>query len=87
MAKVDAEVIELISDEESDDKKDGKKMKTVNSNCINFQCGSGMNMKTAPTFSCTFYGANTAKKKKRLICEKCLNDSIQHQQVTYLNLI
>lgn len=82
MAKVAAEVIELISDEETEDsKKDDKQKKTCNANCINFQCNSGVNMKIAPTFACTFFGANTAKKKKRLICEKCLNDSIQHQQV------
>lgn len=82
MAKVDAEIIELISDEETEnDKRNDKKLKTCNVNCINFQCTSGVNMKIAPTFACTFYGVNTAKKKKRLICEKCLNDSIEHQQI------
>ena len=83
MAKVDAEIIELISDEETDnEKRNEKKLKTCNTNCINFRCTSGVYMKTAPTFACTFYGVNLAKKKKkRLICELCLNDALQHQQV------
>lgn len=84
MAQADAEIIELISDDDSEDeKKNDKKLKTCNSNCINFQCTSGMSMKTAPTFACTFYGANTSKKKKRIICEQCLNIAIEHQQVNF----
>ena len=84
MAQGDTEIIELISDDDSEnEKKNDKKLKTCNTNCINFQCTSGLNMKTATTFACTFYGVNITKKKKRIICEQCLNIAIEHQQVSF----
>ncbi|XP_039301848.1 histone-lysine N-methyltransferase eggless isoform X2 [Solenopsis invicta] len=73
------EVIELMSDE--DEKNDGKiKSKVCNSNCVNFKCSSGINMKLAPSFACSFYGVSLEKKKKRMICEECFNTALKHQK-------
>ncbi|XP_031841422.1 SET domain bifurcated histone lysine methyltransferase eggless isoform X2 [Nomia melanderi] len=76
------EVIELVSDEEAaeDSTKKNKSPKICNSNCINFQCSSGVEMRSAPSFACAFYGVNTEKKKKRLICKKCFNAALDHQK-------
>lgn len=73
------EVIELMSDE---DENTGKsKSKACNSNCVNFKCRSGINMKTAPSFACAFYGVSIEKKKKRVICKECFDAALQHQRV------
>ncbi|XP_024937729.1 histone-lysine N-methyltransferase eggless isoform X2 [Cephus cinctus] len=78
------EVIELDSDEgEIQIRNENLKRKDIapcHGNCINFVCTSGLNMKIAPSFACAYYGVNRCKKKKRLICEKCFEDSITHQQ-------
>ncbi|KYM98922.1 PREDICTED: histone-lysine N-methyltransferase SETDB1 [Cyphomyrmex costatus] len=74
-----AEVIELMSDE--DEKKTRKtKSKGYNSNCVNFKCRSGVNMKVAPSFACAFYGVLIEKKKKRIICQECFDVALQHQK-------
>ncbi|XP_011866930.1 PREDICTED: histone-lysine N-methyltransferase SETDB1 [Vollenhovia emeryi] len=74
-----AEIIELMSDE---DEESGKKGNACNSNCINFKCRSGVNMNVAPSFACAFYGASLGKKrKKRVICEECFNVALQHQKL------
>lgn len=77
------EVIELVSDDEAseDNMKENKSPKICNSNCINFQCSSGVDMRSAPSFACGFYGVNTEKKKKRMICRKCFNAALDHQKV------
>lgn len=79
------EVIELVSDEEAteDNTKENKSPKIYNSTCINFQCSSGLDMKVAPSFACAFYGVNTEKKKKRMICKKCFTASLDHQKVFF----
>ena len=76
------EVIELVSDDEAseDYMKENKSPKICNSNCINFQCSSGVDMRSAPSFACGFYGVNTEKKKKRMICRKCFNAALDHQK-------
>ncbi|XP_017794923.1 PREDICTED: histone-lysine N-methyltransferase SETDB1 [Habropoda laboriosa] len=76
------EVINLGSDDEAleDNRKKNKGSKSCNSNCINFQCSSGVNMKSAPSFACAFYGVNTEKKKERMICRKCFDDALEHQK-------
>lgn len=77
------EIIDLMSDEDLSDgnaKKD--KSKTCNSNCINFKCHSGVNMKLAPSFACAFYGiTEKKKKKKRVICKECFDAALEHQKV------
>ncbi|KAG5343984.1 SETB1 methyltransferase, partial [Acromyrmex heyeri] len=74
-----AEIIELMSDE--DEKKTRKtKSKGYNSNCVNFKCRSGINMKVAPSFACAFYGVSLEKKKKRIICKECFDAALQHQK-------
>ncbi|XP_018371406.1 PREDICTED: histone-lysine N-methyltransferase SETDB1 isoform X1 [Trachymyrmex cornetzi] len=74
-----AEIIELMSDE--DEKKTRKtKSKGYNSNCVNFKCCSGINMKVAPSFACAFYGVSLEKKKKRIICKECFDAALQHQK-------
>ncbi|XP_012288677.1 histone-lysine N-methyltransferase eggless [Orussus abietinus] len=82
MAQVqETDVIELGSDEEiKKAKKKDKSSKPCHSNCINFECRSGVDMVMAPSFACAFYGVNTAKKKKRLICQTCFNNALEHQQ-------
>ncbi|XP_034935600.1 histone-lysine N-methyltransferase eggless [Chelonus insularis] len=70
------EVIELDSDDET--KKTAPKK--ISKTCINFKCSSGVNMKIAPIFTCFYYGVNTAKKKRRYICQKCFEDAITHQE-------
>ncbi|XP_076233694.1 SET domain bifurcated histone lysine methyltransferase eggless [Calliopsis andreniformis] len=76
------EVIELVSDDDAseDNMKENKSPKSCNSNCINFQCSSGMDMKSAPLFACAFYGVNTEKKKERMICKMCFNAALDHQK-------
>ncbi|OAD54674.1 Histone-lysine N-methyltransferase eggless [Eufriesea mexicana] len=76
------EVIELVSDDEisEDNTKGNKSSKICNTNCINFQCSSGVDMKLAPSFACAFYGVNTEKKKERMICRKCFNAALEHQK-------
>ncbi|XP_008556889.1 histone-lysine N-methyltransferase SETDB1 [Microplitis demolitor] len=79
------EVIDLESEDESSNAKEDKDPQKVSKKlvvtCINFKCPSGVNMKTAPSFACSYYGVNMAKKKKRFICEKCLEAAIAHQEV------
>lgn len=76
------EIIELMSDE--DEKSEKKtKSKACNSNCINFKCCSGINMKTAPSFACAFYGVSLEKKKKRIICQECFDAALVHQRVIF----
>lgn len=78
------EVIELVSDDEAlegNTKKENRSSKICNTNCINFQCSSGFNMKLAPSFACAFYGVNTEKKKMRMICKQCFNAALEHQKV------
>ncbi|XP_012530724.1 histone-lysine N-methyltransferase eggless isoform X2 [Monomorium pharaonis] len=73
------EVIELMSDE--DEKSSRKaKSKVYNSNCVNFKCTSGINMKVAPSFACAFYGVSLEKKKKRIICQECFDAALEHQK-------
>jgi len=76
------EVIELMSDE---DEKNTRKIKSkvYNSNCVNFECRSGINMKVAPSFACAFYGVSLEKKKKRIICKECFDAALQHQKVIF----
>ncbi|XP_003700184.1 SET domain bifurcated histone lysine methyltransferase eggless [Megachile rotundata] len=76
------EIIELVSDDEtSEDKvKKNSGSKIYKSNCINFQCCSGVDMKSAPSFACAFYGVNTEKKKIRKICKKCFEAALDHQK-------
>ncbi|CAK9831696.1 Histone-lysine N-methyltransferase eggless [Anthophora retusa] len=76
------EVIDLGSDDEAskNNMKKNRGSKSYNSNCINFQCSSGVDMKPAPSFACAFYGVNTEKKKERMICKKCFNDALEHQK-------
>ena len=82
MAKAqETEVINLDSDDDDVTTKNKSKKKTCNSNCINFKCTSGLNMRPAPSFACSFYGVNMAKKKKRHICESCLENALNHQEV------
>lgn len=78
------EVIELVSDDEAledNTKKESRTSKICNTNCINFQCSSGFDMKLAPSFACAFYGVNTEKKKMRMICRQCFNAALEHQKV------
>lgn len=78
------EVIELVSDDEAledNTKKENRTSKICNTNCINFQCSSGFDMKLAPSFACAFYGVNTEKKKMRMICRQCFNAALEHQKV------
>lgn len=79
------EVIDLESDDESsnatEDKSPQKVVKTPTVTCINFKCSSGVSMKIAPTFACSYFGVNMVKKKKRFICEKCLEAAIEHQEL------
>ncbi|XP_054001755.1 histone-lysine N-methyltransferase eggless [Hylaeus anthracinus] len=76
------EVIELVSDEEKaeDNTKENKNPKVYNSTCINFQCTSGADMRSAPSFACAFYGVNTEKKKTRMICKSCFTAALDHQK-------
>ena len=80
------EIIELVSDDEvsKDNTKRNRSSKIGNTNCINFQCSSGVDMKLAPSFACAFYGVNTEKKKERMICTKCFNAALEHQKVWFL---
>lgn len=73
----------MISDEEQSDVITKKsKPRGYNSNCINFKCQSGIDMKPAPSFACAYFGVtNEKKKKKRVICKACFNIALQHQQV------
>lgn len=73
------EVIELMSDEEEKNTRKAKS-KVYNSNCINFKCRSGINMKVAPSFACAFYGVSLEKKKKRIICKECFDNALEHQK-------
>ncbi|XP_043284861.1 histone-lysine N-methyltransferase eggless [Venturia canescens] len=74
------EIIDLDSDEgSSSTTKNNKPAKTC-SNCINFKCSSGLDLKTAPSFACAYYGINLAKKRKRLICQKCFDKAMEHQE-------
>lgn len=78
------EVIELVSDEElpNDKVKSPEISKTYNSNCINFRCKSGFDMKPAPSFACAYYGINTDKRKRvKVICKQCFNVALEHQKV------
>lgn len=78
------EVIELVSDEElpNNKVKNAKISKTCNTNCINFKCNSGVDMKPAPSFACAYYGINTEKRKRpKLICKQCFNMALEHQKV------
>lgn len=83
------EVIELVSDDEAseDNFKENKSPKICNSNCINFKCTSGVDMKIAPSFACAYYGVNTEKKKKRVICKKCFEAALEHQKVLVSALV
>lgn len=77
------EVIEIVSDEEVLEKniKNSKTSKVYNSNCINFKCCSGKDMKPAPSFACSYYGVNIEKKKKqRVICKQCFDIALNHQK-------
>ncbi|XP_015115678.1 histone-lysine N-methyltransferase eggless [Diachasma alloeum] len=80
MAEEKMEVINLDSDDEEkrklQDQKTSKKFV-----CINLKCESGVNMKTASSFACSYYGLNQAKKKKRYICDKCHVVAIEHQEM------
>lgn len=76
----EAEIIDLDSDEDVKDK-DKEKKKSGNVNCINFKCSSGKDMRPAPSFACSFYAVNMTKKKKRFICQICLDDALDHQDV------
>lgn len=81
MAEADStEIIELMSDED-EESASKTKSKGCNSNCVNFKCRSGVNMKIAPSFACAFYGVSLEKKKKRLICQECFDVALQHQKV------
>lgn len=78
------EVIELDSEDEATTSKvnvEKKKPTPTNAKCINFKCTSTVNKKTAPSFACAYYGVNTVKKKKRFICQKCLEAAIEHQEL------
>lgn len=77
------EIIELVSDDETqgDKVKRNSGSKICKSNCINFQCSSGMDMKSAPLFACAFYGVNAEKKKERKICKICFDAALDHQKV------
>lgn len=84
MTEQDMEVIELMSDEDPSEESGKKdKSKTCNTNCINFKCRSGVNMKPAPSFACSYYGitAEKRKKKKRIICKECFDAALEHQKV------
>ncbi|KAL6259594.1 hypothetical protein P5V15_009511 [Pogonomyrmex californicus] len=73
------EIIELMSDEEETVKK--TKSKVCNSNCVNFKCSSGVDMRLAPSFACAFYGVSLEKKKKkRVICKECFDAALKHQR-------
>jgi len=75
-----------MSDEELPDKNVKRpKSKVCNSNCINFKCYSGIDMKLAPSFACAFYGVIDKKEKKRVICKQCFNAALQHQKVKIFN--
>ncbi|XP_071636747.1 histone-lysine N-methyltransferase eggless isoform X1 [Temnothorax longispinosus] len=75
------EIIELMSDEDEDLQSTKKtKSKGCNSNCVNFKCRSGVNMKAAPSFACAFYGVSLEKKKNRIICKECFDVALQHQR-------
>ncbi|XP_046146084.1 histone-lysine N-methyltransferase eggless [Osmia bicornis bicornis] len=76
------EIIELVSDDETqgDKVKRSSGSKICKSNCINFQCSSGMDMKSAPSFACAFYGVNVEKKKERKICKQCFDAALDHQK-------
>ncbi|XP_014205106.1 histone-lysine N-methyltransferase eggless [Copidosoma floridanum] len=76
MAKA-AVVIDLDSDDDQSEK--GKK-KPCNTNCINFKCSSGVDMRPTTSFACSFYGVNMQKKKKRFICKACLDAALDHQE-------
>lgn len=77
------EVIELVSDDEASGDNTQKNRSSIicNSNCVNFECSSGVDMKLAPSFACAFYGVNTEKKKERMICTKCFIVALEHQKV------
>lgn len=82
MAKVqEAEIIDLDSDDDDGKKEDKDKKKHANISCINFKCSSGVDMKPATAFACSFYGVNTTKQKKRYICKICLDTFLDHQSV------
>jgi histone-lysine N-methyltransferase SETDB1 len=86
MQTQNTEIIELMSDEELPDRNVKRtKSKVCNSNCINFKCCSGIDMKLAPSFACAFYGVIDKKKKKRVICKQCFNAALQHQKVKIFN--
>lgn len=70
------EVIELMSDEDENT----EKSKACNSNCVNFKCRSGIDIKIAPSFASAFYGVSIEKKKKRVICKECFDAALQHQR-------
>ncbi|XP_068979687.1 histone-lysine N-methyltransferase eggless [Bombus flavifrons] len=76
------EVIELVSDDEASGDNTQKNRSSIicNSNCVNFECSSGVDMKLAPSFACAFYGVNTEKKKQRMICTKCFIVALEHQK-------
>ncbi|XP_058793331.1 histone-lysine N-methyltransferase eggless isoform X2 [Phymastichus coffea] len=75
-----AEVIDLDSDDDVQTVQKDKK-KSCNTNCINFTCTSGQDMRPAPSFAIAFYGVNTTKKKKkRHICKICFDIALNHQE-------
>ncbi|XP_011495749.1 PREDICTED: histone-lysine N-methyltransferase eggless [Ceratosolen solmsi marchali] len=75
-----AEVIQLDSDDDvAMNTKDKDKKKGI-ANCINFKCSSGVDMRPAPSFTCSFFGVNMMKKKKRFICKVCLDIALDHQE-------
>ncbi|KAF7994847.1 hypothetical protein HCN44_004319 [Aphidius gifuensis] len=81
------EIIDLGSD--SEDKNSTDKQTSINHtmSCINFNCKSGVNMKIASTFACSYYGVNTTKKKRRFICEKCYEAPLVHQETLAVALL
>lgn len=76
----EAEIIDLDSDDENE-KNNKEKKKPTNINCINFKCSSGVDMRPATSFACSFFGVNTTKQKKRYICKICLDIFLDHQTV------
>jgi hypothetical protein len=81
-----AEIIDLDSEDDVANSKDKDKKKGI-ANCINFKCSSGVDMKPAPSFTCSFFGVNMMKKKKRFICKVCLDIALDHQEVLYKFLL
>lgn len=81
------EIIDLGSD--SEDKNSSDKQNPINykMSCINFNCKSGVNMKIASSFACSYYGVNTTKKKRRFICEKCYEAPLSHQETLAVALL